>query len=229
MNKVLYVNGCSHTAGTELSMEGRLDLTWPNLLAEHLEFDLVNDSDLGASNDRIFRTTVEYILSAAIPPEKVVVQFSDHERFEINQMGMNPRSPNLDKKFLPFVNEYFEMDRERANTSPGYTHKLLNQIYSLQLILENMGIDDYTFMVWRKVDESYITYRHINRDKIFFNMLLKLSQKYEVCQTPDPDRGNIPDRHFGQDAHYEVFEWLKYGKSRLDKAGKAEHIIENAY
>jgi hypothetical protein len=229
MKKVLYVNGCSHTRGTELAMEGRLDLTWPNLLAKHLEFNLINDSTLGASNDRIFRTTIEYILSAAIPPDKVVIQFTEPERFEINNKSINPRSKNLPENFLPFINEHFKLDDLRSNISMGYSHKLLNQIYSLQNIFKEYYIDDYTFLIWRKVDHNYITYKIMDKNKIIFDVALKLNQKYTLCKTPDPFRNNIPDHHFGADAHDEIFKWIRFGKSMIEKIEKSEEYAQNSY
>lgn len=229
MKKVLYVNGCSHTHGTNLSMDGRLDLTWPNLLSNYLDFNLVNDSECGSSNDRIFRTTIEYILSTAIPPEKVVIQFTDVERFELGDFNCNPRSVNRSETHLPFFKDVFELGVRKSYISPKYTHKLLNQIYSLENIFKEHSINDYTFLIWRKVDESYTTYKFINKDKLIFDVCLKLSQKYETCQKPDPFRNNVPDNHFGQDAHYEIFEWIKYGRDWYGKITKAEDISESAY
>jgi hypothetical protein len=229
MKKTLYVNGCSHTHGTTISMEGRLDLTWPNLLANHLNFDLVNDSRCGASNDRIFRTTIEYILSAAIPPDKVVIQFTDVERFEFAHSSYNPRSKLRLEKYLTFFNDFFQLDRPKNDISLVYTHKLLNQIYSLETIFKEHAINDYTFLIWRKVDQNYNTYKFINKDRVIFNAALKLSQKYKTCQKPDPERNHIPDGHFGYDAHQEIFEWLKYGKDWYGKIEKAEDISESVY
>jgi hypothetical protein len=229
MKKVLYANGCSHTAGTKLAMENRFDLTWPNLLAKNLDFNLINDSTPGASNDRIFRTTIEYILSTAIPPDKVVVQFTEFERFELAHSTCNPRSQTILEKYLPFLNDFFELNISKTDISLIYTHKLLNQIYSLENIFKEHAIDDYTFLIWRKVDQNYNTYKFINKNKIIFDVCLKLSQKYKTCQKPDPSRNNIPDGHFGQDAHYEIFEWLKYGKDWYGKIEKAEDISESAY
>jgi hypothetical protein len=229
MKKVLYVNGCSHTHGTELAMDNRLDLTWPHLLTNYLDFDLINDSECGSSNDRIFRTTIEYILSTPMPPEKVVIQFTDVERFELGHNNCNPRSLNRSEKHLPFFKDFFELNVRKSYISPEYTHKLLNQIYSLENIFKEHAISDYTFLIWRKVDQNYNTYKFINKDKLIFDVCLKLSQKYTTCIKPDPLRNNVPDNHFGQDAHYEIFEWLKYKKDWYGKITKSEDISENAY
>jgi hypothetical protein len=224
VKKLLYVNGCSHTAGTEIAMKYRLDLTWPNLLAKHLDYNLIDESECGKSNDNIFRTTIEYVLSSSIPPDKVVIQFTDVERFEINKKGMNPRSkdPGIEK-YLPFIEDYFELNVNKREISTEYSHKLINQIYSLENIFKEHAIEDYTFLIWRKIDENYITYKFINKSKIILNVALKLSQKYKTCGMI-----NI-DNHFGQDAHEEIFEWLKYGKDWYGKITKAEEITDDLY
>jgi hypothetical protein len=190
MKKVLYVNGCSHTHGTELAMDNRLDLTWPHLLTNYLVFDLINDSECGSSNDRIFRTTIEYILSTPTPPEKVVIQFTEPDRIEIIEKTFNPRSPILDEKYKYFAKEYFDVSNI---IDIKFSRKLLNQIYALEVLLKEYAINDYIFLVWRPVDINYITYKHIDKIKIMFNVSHKLHQKYEICKTLDPKRNNTPD------------------------------------
>ena len=209
MKKVLYVNGCSHTHGTETAMDGRLDLTWPNLLTNYLNYELINDSKKGASNDHIFRTTIEHILSSAIPPDKVVIQFTEPERLEINGKKLNPRALASNTKFDYFIKEYFPQ-LEPPNIE--FSNKLLNQIYTLEILLKEHGVDDYFFLIWRSVNTKYITYKFINKNKMVFDVSHKLSQKYKVSQKIDP-KTNLPDYHFGRDAHYELFEWVKINKS----------------
>jgi len=52
----------------------------------------VDQSRCGASNDTIYNSTIEYILSSAIPPNKVVIQFTVLDRFDIGKTTILPRS-----------------------------------------------------------------------------------------------------------------------------------------
>jgi len=66
--KILYVNGCSHTAGAEIEGE---EIGWNTpynsrwcyggQIAYKYKLEYVNDAKPGSSNDRIFRTTIDWI------------------------------------------------------------------------------------------------------------------------------------------------------------------------
>lgn len=69
---LLYANGCSMTYGAELGGMGsfaeterenkyRIEHAWPNQLGKLLNMQSINDAKGGSSNDRITRTTLEWI------------------------------------------------------------------------------------------------------------------------------------------------------------------------
>lgn len=76
----LVVNGCSFTYCQGL--ENPLTEGWPNLLAEKLNIPLVNLASPGAGNDRIVRTTVEYLYNNPLPNPLYVIAFSHSSRRE---------------------------------------------------------------------------------------------------------------------------------------------------
>ena len=62
---ILVANGCSHTAGAELTypMERACyERAWPKHLADLLNCNHINLADSGASAHRIVRTTIRYVL-----------------------------------------------------------------------------------------------------------------------------------------------------------------------
>jgi len=64
MPKLLYVNGDSMTFGDELGPPGDPicnTRAWPRYLGEMLQIPVVNDAKPGGSNDRIVRTTINFI------------------------------------------------------------------------------------------------------------------------------------------------------------------------
>ena len=62
---MIYFNGCSFTRGWQL--EHNLRDSWPAVLSAELNTVFYNHSKVGGSNERISRTTQNYILSKKVP------------------------------------------------------------------------------------------------------------------------------------------------------------------
>lgn len=61
---LLIANGCSHTAGAEIEKPRQgvcYERAWPKKLANKMGVDSVNLAESGASDDRVCRTTIQYI------------------------------------------------------------------------------------------------------------------------------------------------------------------------
>jgi len=73
-NKILLVNGCSHTAGSEMEYVYQPNCyhkAWPKHLGDLLKTkEVVNIAQPGASNDTIFRTTQDWIIDNVILGEE---------------------------------------------------------------------------------------------------------------------------------------------------------------
>jgi hypothetical protein len=79
---ILYVNGDSHSHGNNVKNRSK---TFASLLAQALDFELVNSAKSGASNDRIIRTTRDYLLDNR--PDLVIIGWSTWEREEWEYQG----------------------------------------------------------------------------------------------------------------------------------------------
>jgi len=77
--KTLLTIGCSFTYGTELN--DREHTAWPYVLAEKIGFRVDNKAQGGASNDFIFRTTIEQTVNKQY--DLVIVQWSEPSRMEV--------------------------------------------------------------------------------------------------------------------------------------------------
>ena len=84
---MLLVNGCSFTYGEELpgwTTGDHFPQTWGGQLGKRLNTEVVNLSMGGASNDRIFRTTMEYLHNPVKGlPTHMVIMWSDMFRREV--------------------------------------------------------------------------------------------------------------------------------------------------
>ena len=157
---ILYANGCSHTAAAEAVVpaafaedDGRVGIdrrphplnlaaSWCTKLAKHLNADLVCDAESASSNDRIIRTTREWI---ANNPERLsntfmVIQWTTWEReewlhngtwYQVNASGADWVPKELQQRYREFV---IDID---------WTEKTLHaheQIWALHNQLDNLNI-----------------------------------------------------------------------------------------
>jgi len=88
---ILFTNGCSWTYGGGLGLdlpednEKRLKSVWPYFLAQKLKIDkVVNLAEGGGSNQRIFRTTLDWLHNTYDKKEEAiaVIQLTDPLRYE---------------------------------------------------------------------------------------------------------------------------------------------------
>jgi hypothetical protein len=78
--KKMLVSGASWTSGWPLEERlGHRELVWPNLVANHFEFELIDKSRSGSSNYRIYRKAFDEILLGV---DLAIVFWTSWERFE---------------------------------------------------------------------------------------------------------------------------------------------------
>ena len=69
MKRILYVNGCSHSCGAEISYAGSmreskdLELYWAGQMAKRFNLIHYNDATSGTGNDAIVSTTIDSLLT----------------------------------------------------------------------------------------------------------------------------------------------------------------------
>lgn len=169
----LYANGCSWTSGNGAQNDpslpsshvDHLSLAWPRWLAELLKVDVLNDSTGGGSNDRIVRTTLDFIKSLPTDRRKttlVVIGFTTPDRGEIFledgaisgwfrfNAGQDFReyteSASLSKQKAKSVEEYRQQFIKHVYSTTFQVRKFFDQIYLLKNTLENLEIPYLFFM-----------------------------------------------------------------------------------
>lgn len=108
---LLIANGCSHTAGAEIEEELQgecYEKAWPKKLADSFGFKHKNLAISGASDDRVVRTTIEYIskLKEApnYDPNKVFVVVSWPGLFRTELYQTQKEEPGFwDDGWMPIV------------------------------------------------------------------------------------------------------------------------------
>lgn len=136
---ILYVNGDSNSAGAELRDKKK---SWASLLAQTLDFELVNSAKGGASNDRILRTTQEFLHGE---PKNifVIIGWTSWEReewlyqnnyYDVNASGHQSLPEGIAQVYKQWVTE--QDDRARETKSKQYharIYDLHQQLTSQQI------------------------------------------------------------------------------------------------
>jgi len=143
MSKTLFVNGCSFSWGDEL--QDRRTQAYPKLLHNRLEYELVDFSECGASNDKILRTTLEFLQKNKDKKDDmfVIVQWSAILRREFHSNGWYKITPSMINT-RPEADLWYTLQSQEQDNLIFYF-----QVSFLQLWLEKHG---FKYFMFRKDD-----------------------------------------------------------------------------
>ena len=138
---ILYTNGCSFTWGDELSNRNS---RYASLLSNKLNYELVDNSMCGSSNERILRTTFDYLQDPKTDLENllVVIGWSGISRTELYNDGWDTITPTMmgtDKRAI----EYYQWIQSEQQDNL----KFYNQVLLLQLWLEKHNVKYFMFRI----------------------------------------------------------------------------------
>ena len=139
---IMYVNGCSHTAGHCVERE----YTWPVLLSKYFKnTKLTNDAKTGAANDYIFHKSLESInqlIQSNQKPDLVIIQWS----------GPNRRTHCRPDEIMVFVNPVDNIEYHLKFEPMGSMHTI-HYMFCMQEFLKSNNIN-YLFFNYMQLDES---------------------------------------------------------------------------
>ena len=138
---ILYTNGCSFTWGDELSNRNS---RFASLLANKLNCKLVDGSMNGSSNERILRTTFDYLQDPKTDLENliVVIGWSGISRTEIYNNGWSTITPTMMGTDTRAIEYYKHIQSEQQDNLKFY-----NQVLLLQLWLEKHNVKYFMFRI----------------------------------------------------------------------------------
>lgn len=140
---ILYVNGDSHSRGNNVKDNIK---TFASLLSRALDFKLVNSAKSGASNDRIIRTTCNYL--ADNRPDLVIIGWSTWEREEWEHQGQfyDVNSSGHDQLPELLVTQYKHWVTEQTpDTLIEKSQQIHEKIYKLHCTLNEKQIPHVFF------------------------------------------------------------------------------------
>lgn len=250
MTKILFTNGCSWTAGHGIESDpifksvdniNREIHSWPSVLGNLLNYKTINHAHGGGSNERIVRTTCDFITSLSKDDYKdllVVVGWTTLDRREIflkeknieEWCNFNPSQQfSLLKKYVPFSkNLYDAVDIYQEKYISYVRHQKSNYAYYFQQmlllssLLENLNIK---YMFFSSLPWFWDYGDHVNPNKEFPTYMTAL-KKPEILNFRDCDnslnimldfcnKNNIPfapDHHTMTEGHR---RWANHLKNEL--------------
>jgi len=236
---ILYINGDSHSAGAGAIVPYAFaeDDPWEfpppdrrphptnvvasfgNVLADLLEWQAVNNSESGSSNQRIIRTTEEWLANNP-KPNLVLIGWSTWEReewlhegtyYQVNASGTDVVPEDLRDKYKQWIIEYpHKEQRERKRYELQYTsHQTIWDWHQslIQRRIPHLFFNTYNY--FDKIASDQLEWNNCyispySQEQNYFNWL-----KSNGFETISPD-----DYHFKADAH---LAWAKFLKNLVDK------------
>jgi hypothetical protein len=142
----LYINGDSHTQGIGISFEPN-ENKFANLVAKNFNANLINQATLGASNDKIIRTTKEF-LETNPNPDLIIIGWAVWEReewlyddvyYQVNSAGHT----GLPDYAIDRFNKWIETQTPESLTKKSHVEH--EKIYQLHTELLNKKIPHLFF------------------------------------------------------------------------------------
>jgi len=161
---ILYANGCSYTSGCELEgpnvgdSQYNKDRAWPSILAKKLGAKVINESKAGGSNDRIVRTTLDWILNNSSTEELlVVIGWTDPYRSEIK----------IDGKYIHLCSAFLQ---DKKNKVLKEAHRHFTAFYCDDSYAQPKKVHQIILM------QDFLKFHRIKY--FFFNSILPIYTKY---------------------------------------------------
>ena len=145
--KTLYTNGCSFSSRS-YDRKGNMtvDTSWPYILGDMLKYNVVNNSQPSGSNDRIYRTSLEWLTENILEYPLVIIQPTHSVRREFyshKSSWLNFKNDSYtwhkyehEKEAMILYEKFFMFDFESLS-------RTLSQIFTLQKFLETNSITYY--------------------------------------------------------------------------------------
>lgn len=133
MVKIL-TNGDSWTGGIYLGDRNKL---WPGLLGKLLDCKVTNLAIGGASNNRIFRTTCEYIYSGNELPDYIILGWSSLTRYEFTHSS--GRHIRLTAIGAPKFDDDSDIENY-TNINQFYYNNLFSEKLNYKMFIDNLYV-----------------------------------------------------------------------------------------
>jgi hypothetical protein len=210
----IYFNGDSNMAGEELEDRSK---GMAGVMAKAYGAEYVNQAVSGASNDRIYNTTLDY-LEKNPRPDLMIIGWTEHgreqwyfngEMHEINQLNVGNRIPDQFRRRQQFWLEHIRRNPEWHSIMGYYWH---NKIYNLHTMLQEKEIPHLFFNIFFhfRHDEK----QHLNWNGCYHRPYAEGSTYINWCHRQGFSEITPGWQHYDETAHQ---GWAQVLMNVLDK------------
>ena len=234
MIKTLYVNGDSHVAGAYLDKMYQPDISFAGQLAKKHNVNYVNDALAGGSNDRIIRTSKQYLKDADPLTTAVFIVWSTFERTEWfyenkwHQICGQPLyEPNSNQKLNQMWKEYtnaFWQDTNEKN-SIFYLSRAIETQYKIKEFSVWLTLKGFKHLFCHA--HSSFFYKKTGFEIEWNDDIWLCNKPYDISVTfcsKVTDLGHEPDKcwHFDAKAHKDYADYIS---EEFDKFLSAQFLF----
>jgi hypothetical protein len=221
----IYANGCSHTDGTLSALPNKYD-AYPFVLGELLGLNTISSASSASSNQRIYRSTIDFFSDAEIIPEIAVIQWTGIDRFETpNNLNTLPNHVHASKQILTSIGiddnheGWYQhlpsiiFDRNRANINIPFRKFYREAIYpehsksdstrsklEAAIAAKILGLDSYLKSLGVRV--IHLIWDGFNKNEINPTLQTMLDTVETLTDDPYEALVNIIDSHGYQACRY---------------------------
>ena len=220
---LLVVNGCSYTYGYEIDESVREKSCYGNVLADKIWYDSFNIAVSGSSNDRIFRTTLDWIFKNDYEKVFFVIGWTNKNRREYYyapyknyiQLVNRGYTQDFDNKIRQQMYEWYYEDcilSDDASDDINYLHNVIN----LQNVFKSRNINYLMFDCvknhsWQKSNECFyneIDYERYVTETTFLDYVEERGYPFEPYGPQKNLRGHPLEEAHKAWGHY-LFDYVK--------------------
>jgi hypothetical protein len=153
---ILYVNGDSNSAGNEV----KVNQSWPCVLQQKLNCDLINQSQSGGSNTGILRTTRNFLNQIETEKMPVIIGWTSWEREEWEYQGSYYSVNASGRSIVPteLADRYKNWVLEQDESARFKKSKILHQeIFELHQTLQDKKIPHLFFNTFMPFQHETLT------------------------------------------------------------------------
>jgi hypothetical protein len=215
---MIVANGCSFTEGYYLD---NTESAWPDQLGKLINHSVVNLSQGGGSNQRIFRTTIDYLTTNT--PEYLIIGWTDISRFEFPIInGTYARITNTDVLFQePLVSNPDQQQIHQfyyKNLFNPYlnTIDLLNYIITIQELcyaknIKHLFFHAFTIPRFDSILKDYHEYYRYEEHQ--------LDDKLSVAKSNLESKISKINQKFFWNWNSTMMDWCKFQKFEFEPSG----------
>ena len=172
MSRII-VAGCSYS-----TPQGELPTSWPDIIQDQTEHQVINLSQPGGSNDRIYRVIHElHECDPITANDRLIIQPTSHNRFEITTHTLDRTGRDVEHR------DYGAHIQWKVNSWKRSNDQTLKQFQ--RMWEEHYTVSEYNQLYYRRRHREFMAYARSNRWCVYHMWAGQYSRYMRQTETYD--------------------------------------------